>query len=730
MLGLRNSLAGFKGLSTSSIEAVEEALFELGGPGQATDSAVFHLNPGLNNTQVHESNNSSFIHLDPVTYDNTTTFPQVKTQVQNSSHSGYDDWEVVISDSDEFPNAQNGGYQPHDGSNPRVFNYMNAHLFERDPEVMPYGNWFINLIGDLSSAWDLNFMVIFQIGDISDNYCVLKKPLPYNASDPILSITRFNQIQNSSGWDLTVSTSTLGNLIHTTDSSGNKKNLVYLASARIHTADFIYKSTPIPQTYINVYDDNTSFTPNSITLGALAAYGDLLDPNRLVDSSVQRYDINQDYKDISDFNNAVPDGDSSAVSAGNLVANDNSSSIVSITSYNRQITVKVIFHSPIKPPSPWYDKDSGEIIYSKIKVRCFKEKNSLSAISFNLSLAKPVKQLEVAASSPDVIFTKQIAGEDVYFAVHTFKFDVSDVSVYVTPAEKTLLGIASDQDATVLDISRQPSAYENAGVKYYNAMIFTIDDISFKTNGRSWTRPIFGCKTFENIIVPTLNISNYNTVGADCSIFMFDDVSSNAVINRSFDTGLTPPSVSADEFKFEFQSSQLSAKTITTASNSALLKFDTRAGAINNNGQFVYIDENNQQTKFSGFVSLRIDENQYSSDPNISLDLKLLLNQEEIDLDVSPTYTTSGNYGVYTWDFDKYILVTGAPDLSVKEVVSLKAKVLNGSRPSGDYDITIDSNSTFSCVEDSTTQPTAPPQTDPADLTGQDIRIVQKYNKY
>lgn len=754
MLSLANRLQAAKGsLAAPGVPDADEAFYELGGPGQSDNSVVYQLAPVAGDetsTTVSESKDESFLYLDPTdttNFSSSATFSSIKQGIENGTIGAgsvagetYNDWEVVVSNDLTYSNPVNAGYYSYDTTNPNPYNYLNAHLFERNAELFSSysgGSWSTELVSNLSSNWDLNFMVVFQLGSNTSNFCVLKKALPLSLYDSVGD--RAVAIGKPDGWDFipSVGETNLGSLIHSLDSEGNLKNVVYLASSRSHVADFTYLKVAVPQTYINTYDSNSTTNdaapPNGLSFNVLSAYGDLLDPNRLLESSVERYNKNEDYKVLQEFTGGViPSGADTGLAAGNGVSTDETKNFVSITSGNRQITIRVIFCSPVKPPSPWYDRAPNESISARITVQNLRDSNSSTSL-VNLLSSSPFQSiLETTATSFVNEFV--VAGETIYYASHTFNFDVSDVPVYTTASEKAALGIT--ENATTEQLSIQPAPNTLAGVRYHQAMIFRVPNIQFRTVNtnnttasiRSYSDPISGLKTLGNVLVPTLNISNYDTVGDDASIFMMN--LNGAVVNRSVKSGVTAPDVNANEFKFEFDVSQSAQAQFTSNENSAVLEFDTIYGAFNRDGEFVYIDATNQQTKFSGYVKLIIDESAYPSDTNLALDLKLALLDQEISLG-NATYSNAAGIGTYEWTFDNvFLTLTGAANYSVKEVVTLRAKVLNGSRPNGDYDFLLDVGSNFSGVEDNTAQSPAPPQSDPTDLISQEKKIVPKYNKY
>lgn len=344
-------------------------------------------------------------------------------------------------------------------------------------------------------------------------------------------------------------------------------------------------------------------------------------------------------------------------------------------------------------------------------------------------LALTVTNLNSALESTVVNSVTQqftIAGTPTYFAIHTFKFDVSDVPVYTTDQEKTNFGISGT--AKVSDLS-----YDGVGSyadDKHKAQMFKINQISFGSNKRTYTASIQGNKTFTQVIVPTLNLPS-TPVGYDSSLLIMDSIpaSSGAVMSTSTKSGYTPPLSGNNIFLWEFDSSRTSDLSISTKNFVHDLEFDDRSGALNENSVFVYINSSDQQTQISGDLSLSIDKSLYPYDFNIALDLKIQLDGVNYSTDATPTVTSVGDVDTYNWVFSKdFNMQGGGASYEVKQTLKLVANVVNGSRADGDYDITLLNGSTFSGAEVSPQG--SPVETPEEDLSGQTIRLLPRYNKY
>ena len=718
MLGLARSISNRTGTLVSSEVVVEDTVYNLGEPGESDGSIIY----AMSSDTAYEVGPDSFLHLSAGSYDANTTFSDLQTEVGAAQYvPTYTDWEIIPAEAEFNLNGYlNGALFPNnDVLSIAVENYMIANFFGSYSLTAP--NVFA-VISDISNASN-NFSedpyvcIAFQLGTSPNDFFLLKKQI-----DP--AVGYLSGLTNSSGWTIQVVTGqSIGSLIHAKNSETDEYlNYLVLAIHRGNVLDAPQALMSVPQTPINVYSEDT-LIPNGIDFNVLSAFGDILEPNRLVETAIDRYVYSESIKGKADYtNNIVPTGDDSALA---IINDGNTQTIPSVSVLNKQIVVKVIFASTVKPPDPWYDKLNGEVIKAKINVIGLRN----SAASEDFLLALTVTNLNNALESTAVNSVTQqftIAGTPTYFAIHTFKFDVSDVPVYTTDQEKTNFGISGT--AKVSDLS-----YDGVGSyadDKHEAQIFKINQISFGSNKRTYTASIQGNKTFNQVIVPTFNLPS-TPVGYDSSLLIMDSIPapSGTVMSTSTKSGYTPPLSGNNIFLWEFDSSRTSDLSISTKNFVHDLEFDYRSGALNENSVFVYINSSDQQTQISGDLSLSIDKSLYPYDFNIALDLKIQLDGVNYSTDATPTVTSVGDVDTYNWVFSKDFNMQGGGALyAVKQTLKLVANVVNGSRADGDYDITLLNGSTFSGAEVSPQG--SPVETPEEDLSGQTIRLLPRYNKY
>lgn len=719
MLGLNRSIANRVGTLVASEEAAD-VIYNQGDEGVSNNSIIYNVDDTV---FAAETSSDAFLYLDPSnsSYDSTTTFSDIITEVEGATYGGQSDWEVAEANQVLDVSNISGWALSSTSLDNIVQNYIYANYIYSSTVKTNNTASVVTLLNSHGNDHTINYFVVFKNGS-TDNFFIAVKQIP-----PGNTVQRTNSLFDSgTGWTIQPSTLdfSLGDLISAQDASGNYVNVVTVATHRFNEAEQAYPRTPVPRVPINVYSENQTI-PNGFDPGVLMAYGDILEPNRLLVGSVERYVAGEDVKEPADYPNSItPAGDDGGYAMTSFLDLDTSEpSISAITTTNKQISVYVIFGSQVKPPDPWYDKLSGEVINARINIIGFRNQMTVSNLIGALSVRNSDSILESSAITTK--FTTTIEGVTTYFAYHKFTFDVSDVPVYATDQEKTNFGISGT--AKVSDLS-----YDSVGSfaeEKHESQIFRIEDIQFGSNKRMYGPVVKGPKTFAKIVVPTLGGSF--GVGDDTTLVMFDSVGNTPQqVERSLKTGVVPPSYANNLFSFEFEASTTQDTSIETSANEATVTFDNRFGAFNDNSEFVFIDTSDQQTDISGDVSISIDKSLYPSDANISLDLNIRVDSDDVPLGVSPTVSTVGDVDTYNWNFSKIINLVGASDFSVKQTTKLVVSVDNGSQANGDYQLTVINGSTLSATEDNTQLGSPAPETDPADLTGQTIAPIPRYNKY
>jgi hypothetical protein len=729
MLGLSRSISNRTGTLSLSPPPPEPD-YELGEAGVSPNSIVYAFSSNEEGEGIaYEFSEDSFLHLDPTSenYPSTLTFSEVIDEVEAAVYSpGYADWEVVEANSGFTSSHTDYVFSNNEDSflETSLENWMHGHFFSvlgLDTYIQPT----FDAVTEGNYASNPNIMVAFRIPNTSGFF--LMKAIPPTA--PPATDFVYHLLEAGNWAEVLTVSGTIGELVHQTNDDGEYINYVLVATHRQQVETVLLPSlTPVPQVSINVYDSSQDIIPNGIDFGALAAYGDVLEPNRLLDSPIDRYVSSASVNEQDDYaDSIVPANNLSALAVTTL---SDGATIPSISVSNRQITIKVIFANQVKPADPWYDNPNNETLKCRINIAGLRDNSTVA--NFHQALAVRNENSIITANQQGngpLKFSYPIAGVTTYFAVHTFVFDVSSVPVYSTDEEKTALGISGT--VTALDVAYDLNP--EAGIRKHRAQIFKIIDVAFGTNLRSFHQSLQGNKTFQQILVPTIDGFD---VGDTVGTFMLDTQAvidsgvGDAVMTRSTKSGFPVPASENDKFKWEFNMSSTADTDLITLNSEKQIAFDTRLGAANENSTFIYLYTEDQQTEFSGDLTLSIDKSVYSSDPNIALELYLRLDSDDIDVGAAPAVTTVGSVDTYNWNFSKTLNLQGADSYTVKQEVRLIAKVVNGSRPAGDYVLTLSNGSTFNGIEDQTVYQSPLPATDPEDLTGQAIRPVPKYYKY
>lgn len=716
MLGLNRSIANRVGTLAASEEAAD-VIYNQGDEGVSTNSIIYNVD---DTAFAAETSSDAFLYLDPSTYDSTTTFSDIITEVEGATYGGQSDWEVAQANQVLDTEDISGWALSETSLDNIVQNYIYANYVYDSVVAQNNTSSVLSIFNNAGDDHTIYYSIVFRNGS-TDEFFIAKKTIsPNNA------ILRTLDLFTGTGWTIQPSVNgTLGTYISALNGINENVNVITVATNRFNEAEQSYPRTPVPQVPINVYSDDGNF-PNGFNPGVLMSYGDILEPNRLLTGSVERYVAGEDVKAPTDYpNQVVPTGDDGAYTITTLYDNSTASepTISAISTFNKQINVYVIFASQVKPPDPWYDTLSGEQIKARINITGFR--NAMTVDNLLGALGVRNSNSVIVSTATTTKTTAVIEGVTTYFAYHKFEFDVSNVPVYATDQEKTNFGISGT--ATVSDLS-----YDGVGQfaeDKHEAQIFRIEDIQFGSNKRAYGPTVKGPKTFSKITVPTLG--GIFDVGDDATIVMFDSVGgASQQIERSLKDNVTPPSYNNAEFKFEFNASTTQDAAVETKLSELTVPFDDRFGAFNENSEFIYMNVSDQQTAIVGDVSISIDKSLYPSDTSISLDLNIRVDSDDVPLGVSPTISTVGDVDTYNWNFSKIINLVGDANYGVKQTTKLVVSVDNGSQADGVYQLTVVNGSTLSATEDNTQLGSPAPETDPADLTGQKIAPIPRYNKY
>lgn len=480
----------------------------------------------------------------------------------------------------------------------------------------------------------------------------------------------------------------------------------------------------IPPAPINVYDSN-AILPNSITPNVILSYGDVLEADRL-STTIDRY---RERPQIQDTINPTK-GVSSELSVEGY--NDSSvNQIVSVDSYNKQIIVKLYMLQQSKPVNPWYDKDADEVITATAKIICYK--NSTAGTASLLTQLVLIGYLDEVTAEAETYTTNDIVlnGISYYTAIHTFKFDVSNVKITLTNEERSALGLTGDF-GVVTDLEYLGSLDDNVSIKM-RSMLFEIVELRFATNKLTQTRDLSGIiKTGKRVIVPT--IGGGIGVGADASLYILSPeepgVEAPGALYLSMREGEVAPDINKKDFSFEFDSnvSQDKFALVSPALNFASVTFDSVSGAMTKDSVFKCVLGAPFTIQFSGSLEVSVDtaEATLSNSPNLSLELVMMLNKSEVVNIATSTVSTVGTVDTYAFTVDYTHTFTGLSDFSILESASFSVRTIN--KTSGDIaTLTVKANSrVFSTVIEY--DPNAP-TSNPAYFQSP-LPPVQRFNQY
>lgn len=484
-------------------------------------------------------------------------------------------------------------------------------------------------------------------------------------------------------------------------------------------------AVPVPPSQLNVYDTggNALEFPAGILPQNILAYGDILQPQRL-SNTVDRY--RESYK-LQDVINPAK-GSYSEIGTKEESQSLVNTNIVTTRTRNFQVNVKVYIVQQGIPPSPWYTTQSGETLYAKAKFNCYQ--NSQRPLSIvDVSTVYPY-QPEIVSSATTYTDSWTINGINYYVALHSFDFDVSNVLIYLTEAQRTFLG-TTDYFAPATSLAYIGSQDPNVAEKM-RAMLFEFAYLKFDTNLKSTTRNLATTlKTGKSIVVPTIGGSI--AVGAAAGGYILSSSTGGGASTGAQYLSMRPayssPSEVIADFSYEFNSSSTQNRVFNAPGvlgGVVKVEFDNKLGAISDGSVFKYVDAIDQTTHFTGTIDASLDLSAHPLSPSAQVELQLVLNDNEIISLGTPVVNTVGTVDNYTWTVDYTHTFSGEAGWTILEKAYFRFKV-NNLHPSEFAAITLKSGSNIDASK--VTYNPAAPTSNPA-YVGPPPAPIQRFNSY
>jgi hypothetical protein len=638
-------------------------VYKLGIEGELEGGTLFHY---YNEYWYDSHPTYAFYELDLASIDFVTlanfTIDDVEELFSGDTILGRSDWQLV---QEPNPNSLGFvGYPTHEYSSSQgiMDSFMSATFLNKIANDCAF-----EVFSGTASQYS-KIRVLYK--EYSGIGC-LEAPFPQTPND-------LPSVNNASNWvKVSLPNTLLGVTLATENvlSEGALKTRYYAARCVNYLGTIEPPTISIPPSPLNVYDSN-AIIPNAITPNVILSYGDVLDADRL-STTIDRY---RETPQIQSTVNPVK-GVSSELSVEGY-SDSSINQIVSVDSYNKQIIVKLYVLQQNKPPNPWYDKDADEVITASAKMVCYK--NSSAGTNALLTQLSLLSYLDNITAEAETFTTDTIVlnGVSYYTAIHTFKFDVSNVKIILTDTERTTLGI-TDDFGVVTDLEYIGSLDDNVSLKM-RSMLFEILELRFATNKLSQTRDLSGIiKTGRRVIVPTIGGSI--GVGQDASLYILSPeepgVEAPGALYLSMKAGEVAPDINKKDFSFEFDSnmSQDVSAVVSPALNFASVFFDTVSGAMTKDSVFKCVLGDFFTIQFSGTFEVSVDtaEPTLSNSPNLSLDLIMVLNKNEIVNIATSTVSTVGTIDTYTFTVDYTHTFTGSSNFSILESASFNVRTMN-----------------------------------------------------
>ena len=677
------------GAKTSEFEEVLEIPYNLGVPGEIAEGLVFHKT--ADSTEWDETTGSTGLYrIDPSTTAFTYSMEDAVTDIEALTAEGFSDWGVLeIEDSDDpgFTGLPNS----YDQDNSIVDNYMLAVRFLA---LTPGGEW-----ASIATWQEQKIVIAFK--DLDGATLILQTTFP----EGLAPAGRIAHVLTSSNWMQiplifaieNFAATTLGFLAAQQNPETNAYTTrVYVAAMRTNVVSWL---TPVPRTGapaapVQVFDDPSPI-PHNLQPNVLVASGDLLETSRLRET-IDRYRLHTQIVDTvpPTFGNAstiamlAPDG---AIGS----ADD---AVVSVMTRNMEVEIKVYTISQGAAVPPWGVLETGEVLSAQAQFRIFKNRDDTTGTTDSLqAYGVNINVFTADATTQDVALT--IQGVDYIGKVHSFTFDISTATISSSASERSALGVSGV--ATINDFAFNGASDTNASIRL-RTIIASLDRLVFYSNLRLPSRNIAtSVKTARRIIVPTYKIGGSIAVGTDVGHLVLDQDSAGPSGNQgalvlSMEAGEAAPAETVNDFTFEFTGTVTADVTINLPSTNltTVVPFAGRAGAINSNSEFVYINNTDQVTDFGGTVTIEIDRSSHAS-AAIGAELNLEISGNTISGAVgAPTITNVGDVYTYVFTISYTHQMTGDTNYSVADIARLKATVINNTN--GDVvDLVFKQNSTF-----------------------------------
>jgi hypothetical protein len=652
--------------------AVEPAtVYKLGLEGEIDGGVLFHY---YDSTWYESLSGSAFYDIDlnaiPDQELATYTIDDVEALFSSDTVAGFNTWEMV-----REPNPDSygfNGFPDHEYSSSQgIMDSFMSPEFLSQLEV-----WALLQLASGSSDVYGKIRVLYK--EYTGVACI-ETPMPQNL-DEIANLkfgSNWERVAITTAFPLGITMFSDKISLNTPDSVGNKK--YFAARCLIHTGvPDVAEVTPVPPSQLNIYDTGSSLNefPSDITPNVLLAYGDVLQPERL-STTIDRYRRDEQIQD-DDF---PVRGVASEFAVNNASASSINSNIVSTRTRNMEVVVKAYIVQQGTPPVPWYNTLPGETLYAEASFVCYKNAQNISE---NLNvLATLGYQDKITVESQS--FTTDsfvLNGVNYYTALHTFAFDVSNVKIALSEAEKTALG-TDETFGVVSDLAYLGSLDANVDLKM-RSMLFEFRDLRFYTNLKSKTRNLANVlKTGKTVVVPT--IGGAIEVGADASGYVLDTIApsgeAEGAMFLSMRAGETAPQKALPGFSFEFDcsvSADWSSETNPITFYRPLL-FDTRAGAITKDSVFRFVNAVDRTIRFTGTLQFTLDRSQASlaNSPSASLEFYFIFNGSETIVGSAPSVTSVGDIDTYTFNIDYTHNFTGDAGYTVLDKCFFAVKASN-----------------------------------------------------
>ena len=491
----------------------------------------------------------------------------------------------IVYNAEYFASNENEDYTYLDNDNQYELLSLDTNS---DPAILEnWKNYFLDILpNDTRFSNYEHCDYIYKFTNLADNTVSIKRIR--------INVQTLNIVTTNEGYDLTAILP-----FDTYILASNAIALNTVAVIPIISRDFTIATDPLVQRMSTMPSSPNVFPTENITTLTpqfISNYNGIT--AQTLPSFVDRYRTISEVKSLDLENTSNPLYNEFRINAFNSAENTR---IVSFSTRNRQIVVKVVNLSTSKPPAPWFDRNAGEKLTLECQIKCHGNKRTTSGVLSGLASLQTINVQETNLNSQITGGSANYQGQTLYYSERRFLIDVSNIIFSIATVLET--GQIIIETFNVLEKS-----YDGTQQSGYRSLIFELLNIKIKSNQRyGQTQKILYSQT-GLIAVPTYKGENF-PVGYDMS-FTLNNTTEDS-FNNSLETGVKKMDSSLD-YSYAFNQYKLDIDFLDYTTGDFyytwnVYPFEFRTGALNSNYELVNLS--GEDLLFTVTIDLRYENN-------------------------------------------------------------------------------------------------------------------------